>query len=245
VHLAALPDANLSNQFTEGAIENNLLGTTNLLEAARSLRGMRRLLYTSSSMVYGDFQYTPADEEHPTLPKEIYGGTKLAGEVMVGAYGRRFGMSYTIIRPSAVYGPTDLNRRVTQIFVENALRGRPLVLDNGGHSKLDFSHVEDVAEGFVRALFSPRAENRTYNITRGRARSLRELSEIVARCVPGTRIEEREFKEFRPERGTLSIERAREEIGFQPKLDLEDGIPPYVDFMRSMLERAGTAEPRR
>lgn len=235
IHLAALPIADLSNRFSEEALENNLVATVTLLDAVHDRPELRRFVYTSSSMVYGDFRYTPADEDHPKAPKDLYGGSKLAGEVMVEAYGRRFGMPYTIIRPSAVYGPTDVNRRVTQIFVENALRGKPLILHNGGKSKLDFTHVEDVADGFVRATFSEKAEGRTYNVTRGRGRALRELAEVVARSVPGTVLEEREAEVFRPERGSLSIERARSELGFEPKRDLEDGIPPYVDFVRKML----------
>jgi nucleoside-diphosphate-sugar epimerase len=239
IHLAALPIADLSNRFSEEAMESNLIATVTLLDAVAGLRDLRRLVYTSSSMVYGDFQYAPADEDHPKAPKDVYGGTKFAGEVMVGAYGRRFGIPYTIIRPSAVYGPTDVNRRVTQIFVENALRGQPIVLHNGGVSKLDFTHVSDVADGFVRATLSERSLNRIYNITRGRGRSLRELAEIVAKLVPGTRFEERPPDMLRPERDALSIERAREDLGFEPKVDLEDGMPPYVDFVRRTLEESG------
>jgi nucleoside-diphosphate-sugar epimerase len=239
VHLAALPIADLSNRFSEEAMEANLIATVTLLDAVQSLRDLRRLVYTSSSMVYGDFLYAPADEDHPKAPKDVYGGTKLAGEVMVEAYGRRFGIPYTIIRPSAVYGPTDVNRRVTQIFVENALRGQPIVLHNGGVSKLDFTHVDDVADGFVRATLSEKSRNRIYNITRGRGRSLKELAELVASLVPGTRFEESPPDVLRPERDALSIERAHQELGFEPKVDLEDGMPPYVDFVRRVFEESG------
>jgi nucleoside-diphosphate-sugar epimerase len=237
IHLAALPIADVSNQFSEEAMENNLLATVTLLDVVRSLPDLRRFVYTSSSMIYGDFQYSPADEEHPKTPKDLYGGTKLAGEVMVESYGRRFSIPYTIVRPSAVYGPTDANRRVSQIFVENAVRGEPLILHNGGRSKLDFTHVRDVADGFGRATLSEQSHNRTYNMTRGRGRSLREFAELVAECVPDTRIEEREVEAFRPERGALDIARAREDLDFDPRIDLEDGIPEYVDFVRGTLER--------
>jgi nucleoside-diphosphate-sugar epimerase len=244
VHLAALPIADLSNRFSEEAMEANLIATVTLLDAVQALRDLRRFVYTSSSMVYGDFQYAPCDEDHPKAPKDVYGGTKLAGEVMVGAYGRRFGIPFTVIRPSAVYGPTDVNRRVTQIFVENALKGLPIVLHNGGVSKLDFTHVSDVADGFVRATLSEKSLNRTYNITRGRGRSLKELAEIVAKLVPGTRFEEKPPDMLRPERDALSIARAREDLGFEPKVDLEDGMPPYVDFVRRTLEESGQLKPR-
>jgi nucleoside-diphosphate-sugar epimerase len=225
-------------------MEANLIATVTLLDAVQSLRDLRRFVYTSSSMVYGDFEYAPADEDHPKAPKDVYGGTKLAGEVMVGAYGRRFGIPFTVIRPSAVYGPTDVNRRVTQIFVENALKGLPIVLHNGGVSKLDFTHVSDVSDGFVRATLSEKSVNRTYNITRGRGRSLKELAEIVAKLVPGTRFEEKPPDMLRPERDALSIARAREDLGFEPKVDLEDGMPPYVEFVRRTLEESGQLKKR-
>ncbi|MEN8162323.1 MAG: NAD(P)-dependent oxidoreductase [Myxococcota bacterium] len=239
IHLAALPIADLSNRFSEEAMESNLIATVTLLDAVQALPDLRRIVYTSSSMVYGDFQYAPADEDHPKAPKDLYGGTKLAGEVMVEAYGRRFDIPYTIIRPSAVYGPTDVNRRVTQIFVENALRGQPIVLHNGGTSKLDFTHVDDVADGFVRATLSEKGRDRIYNITRGRGRSLKELAELIASLVPGTRFEESPPDVLRPERDALSIERAQAELGFEPKLDLEDGMPPYVEFVRRVFEESG------
>ncbi len=101
IHLAALASADDSNRFPEEAMEANLSATRTLLDAVRSQRDLRRLVYTSSSMVYGDFQYAPADEEHPKLPKDVYGGTKLAGEVMVEAYGRHFGIPYATTTPSA------------------------------------------------------------------------------------------------------------------------------------------------
>jgi len=243
IHLSALPIADVSNRFSEEAMDHNLIATVTLLDAVRELRELPRFVYTSSSMVYGDFLSSPADEDHPKAPKDLYGGTKLAGEVMVGAFGRRFGLPTTIIRPSAVYGPTDINRRVTQIFVENALTGQPLVLHNGGRSKLDFTHVEDVADGFVRATLSEAGADEVFNITRGRGRTLRELAELIARLVPGARIEERPLPADlrRPERDALSIARARARLGFDPKTDLEDGLPPYVEFVRSMLARAGRA----
>jgi nucleoside-diphosphate-sugar epimerase len=91
----------------------------------------------------------------------------------------------------------------------------------------------------VRATLSEKSLDRTYNITRGRGRSLRELAEIVAKLVPGTRFEEKPPDMLRPERDALSIARAREDLGFEPKVDLEDGMPPYVDFVRRTLEESG------
>jgi|SRR3989344_175819 len=232
IHLAAMPIAQASSKFSEEAYEINLTGTRNVLEAVRDTPSVKRVIYASSSMVYGHFNKDEVDEEHPTNPIEVYGGTKLAAEILIKSYGKNFNIPYTIIRPSAVYGPTDVNRRVTQIFVENALKGKPLVMDGGGVSKLDFSYVEDVAEGFINAMESSNAINQTFNITRGSARQVREYAELVVKHIPGSKIEAGPVDTTRPERGTLSIEKARKLIGYSPTHDIEKGVAKYVAFLK-------------
>lgn len=184
VHLAAIPLATASNQFSEEAIQINLNGTVTVLEAIRATPSVKRVVLVSSSFVYGHFRSDPADEDHPTDPIDVYGGTKLAGESLVKGFGRRFGIEYTIVRPSAVYGPTDANRRVTQIFLENAFMGKPLILHDGGRSRVDFTYCEDAAAGLALAALHPAARNEVFNITRGEGRSVKELAEIVQRLVP-------------------------------------------------------------
>lgn len=235
IHLAALPIATESNKNSEEAKTINLDGTINILEVIRDCPFIKRFVYTSSSMVYGDFKYSPADENHPTEPIEVYGATKLAGEILTKAYGHRYKIEWTIIRPSAVYGPTDSNRRVTQIFVENGLAGKKLVMHGSGDSKLDFSYVKDVAHGFVLAAKSQKAAYQIFNITAGQGRSLREYVQILRKKVPEIEVEEKPADERRPERGTLSIEKARKLLGYNPQWTLEKGIPEYVDFVNKVL----------
>ena len=232
IHLAAIPLAAASNQFSEDAIQINLNGTMAVLEAVRAAPSVQRVVFASSSFVYGNFQREPADEDHPTDPIDVYGGTKLAGEALVKGFGRRFGVEFVIVRLSAVYGPTDANRRVTQIFVENALLGRPLVLHEGGSSRVDFTYCEDAAQGLALAGLHPAAANETFNITRGEGRSLKELAEIVSELVPGTVTEEHPATEPRPERGALDIGRARRVLGYEPRMSLEAGMENYVGFVR-------------
>ena len=125
IHLAALPLADLSHTHSDEAIGSILHGTVNILETLRDVDFVERFVYTSSSMVYGDFQHYSANEDHPRNPKDIYGGTKLAGEILTQSFSRRFGIEYTIIRPSAVYGPTDVNRRVSGKCAEGEGTGPP------------------------------------------------------------------------------------------------------------------------
>ena len=230
IHLAALPIADLSNTHSCEAIGSIIDGTANVLETIRDVDFVDRFVYTSSSMVYGDFQYYSANEEHPKNPKDIYGGTKLAGEVLTQAFSRRFGIEYTIIRPSAVYGPTDVNRRVSQIFIERARDGKELVLHGGGRTKLDFTYAKDTAHGFVLATLSDAARNEVFNITRGEARSLLEFVEILSTRFPDmkTRIEPHQM--HRPKRGTLDISKAKELLGYHPRYSLEEGLAEYLDY---------------
>lgn len=234
IHLAALPLANLSNIYTEEAVESILNSTVNLLEIIRDVDFVERFVFTSSSMVYGDFQYLPADEDHPKNPKGIYGGSKYAGEVMTRAFGGRYGIDYTIVRPSAVYGPTDVNRRVSQIFVENALMGKPLVL-RGADSALDFSFVEDVAEGFVQAALNPNGANQVMNLTRGEGRTLREFADILKEMVPSLEVIEEEVDKNIPMRGSLDISKAQELIKYDPQHSLEEGLEKYVAFVKECM----------
>ena len=237
IHLAALPIADIGDKNPEEAISSIIQGTVNILDIIKDLKFIKRFVYTSSSMVYGDFEYTPADEDHPKRPKGIYGGAKLAGEIITESYGRRYSIPYTIIRPSAVYGPGDTNRRVTQIFLENALSGKPIELYNGGESKLDFSFVEDVAEGFILATFNRKGENQIFNITRGEGRKIKELAEIIKKLVNRPlKIKITPPELYRPERGALSIKKAKKLLNYKPKYSLEEGMRVYYNFLKKFYE---------
>lgn len=235
-HLASLPLALLDNMNTQEAIEGSVLSTAYLLEICNNLQedegyALERFIYTSSSMVYGDFQYSPADEGHRTCPATIYGTMKLAGEEVTRGLCRSYGIKHAIVRPSAVYGPTDMNRRVTQIFVERALGGKPLLV-NGADEKLDFTYIEDVAKGFVLAATADGGIGETFNITSGHAHSLQEYVELLRAHVPDLQVELRPRDPSRPRRGTLEITKARRLLGFTPDWDLERGVAAYVAFVR-------------
>jgi nucleoside-diphosphate-sugar epimerase len=234
VHLAALPIADLCNKYSEEAVSTILNGTVNVLEAIRDVDNVDRFVYASSSMIFGDFQYRPADEAHPKNPKGVYGGTKYSGEVVTRSFSNQYDIEHVIVRPSAVYGPTDANRRVTQIFVERALGGKPLELHGGGTQKLDFTYVEDTAQGFALAALHENAANETFNITRGEGRSIKELAEIVQMYAGGVETIETEASMSRPKRGALGIQKAQEMLGYEPQYSLEDGMEQYVEFVRDM-----------
>ncbi len=241
IHLAALPLADLSNRYPDETVSTVVGTTVNILDIVKDLPGFERFVYVSSSMIYGDFHYLPADEEHSKNPKDVYGGTKLAAEVLTRSYGNRFSIPYTIVRPSAVYGPTDVNQRVSQKFLMSAFKGEPLVLHNGGEDKLDFTYITDIAHGICLATFEPKAESETFNITRGQGRSLREYADILKSYFPLLTVEELEVQNFRPKRGALDISKAQKILGYEPQVSLEDGIRKYVEYV--LANYPGGGEP--
>lgn len=234
LHLGALPLATVARVSADHAFESILRGTFNLVELALELGGVEKLLYVSSSMVYGDFTQMPMPESAGTAPKDPYGGFKLAGEVIVETFSRAQGLPYAIVRPSAVYGPTDMNDRIVQRFVECALWSRPLTVVDPENTFLDFSYVKDVAQGLVKVLLSP-VRNETFNITAGEGRTLAELHELLRERYPDMPVEvSTKSEDFRPKRGALDVSKARDLVGYEPQYSLERGVDEYVAFLSAL-----------
>lgn len=234
IHLAGVPIAVAEPKDIEQAIMGTCVGTANLLSVINEVNGVSRFIYASTSSVYGDFQTSSPDETHPLNPNSPYGGTKLLGEILVKHAAKRDKYEFVIIRPASVYGPTDLNERIIPKFIRRALRGQPLELNNNGEEDLDFTYVEDTAEGFVLATFEPKAANETFNISYGSARKTKDLAKIVKDYFPNVEIilkpEEADIK--RPKRGTLDISKARKLLGFNPQYSLERGLEKLIEFER-------------
>jgi nucleoside-diphosphate-sugar epimerase len=189
-------------------------------------------------MVYGDFLTPAVDEEHPLNSIGIYGALKVAGEKIVAAYDQVFGLQYTIVRPSALYGPRCISRRVSQLFIEDALAGESLRVQGDGSERLDFTYVDDLVQGLVLVLDHPDSRRETFNLTYGESRSISELAGIVEQHFPGTEIEHVQRDKLMPVRGTLSVEKARKQLGYAPANPLEVGIEKYVAWYRELVPAA-------
>lgn len=237
VHLAAVAHAGRSNKDPYSTFDHSLRTLENALDYAR--HHDVHFIYLSSSMVYGNFQTDKVDEEHPLNPLGIYGALKVGGEKIVIAYQQVFGLPHTIIRPSALYGPRCVSRRVTQIFTEAAFEGKKLRVDGDGSERLDFTYIDDLVDGIALAILKPAARNEVLNLTYGQSRSITELVGIVRQHFPNIEVERAERDNLMPVRGTLSVEKAQRLLGYAPKHSLEAGMKQYITWYRDLFERAG------
>jgi nucleoside-diphosphate-sugar epimerase len=232
VHLASFPRQKVVNANPQWGSRSMSEGLLNLLEAG-SCHQVKKFVYVSSSMVYGDFIDAGTDgikESHPTNPIGQYGIMKLAGEWLVRDYTHRTGMQHTIIRPSAVYGPLDVEDRVVSKFLLTAMRNGNLNV-NGKKECLDFTYVDDAAQGIAMATVSDNTSNTTYNITRGHARSLLESAELSVAIAGQGHVQINLPDTNFPTRGQLNIQRAKLDFEYTPQVDIEQGFRLYYDWL--------------
>lgn len=237
VHLSAISSAVEARKDPGLAFDLQLVTLRNILELVRlSHEGVKQVMTMSSSTVYGDFETPTVDESTRPQPKGIYANTKYMGERLVRTYSQQQGLGTTIIRPSALYGERCVSRRVSQAFIENALVGKPLLLEGGGDGRLDFTYIDDLVDGMIRALalHQPHTST-TYNLTFGNARTIAEIAAIVKDVVPGAILEDRPRAEDKPVRGTLSTQRAADELGFVAKWPIETGYRRYCEWYVEMF----------
>jgi nucleoside-diphosphate-sugar epimerase len=228
VHLASFPRQKVVNANPQLGSRVMSEGLLNLLELAVKYN-VKKFVYISSSMVYGDFK-DQVKEDAECNPQGQYGILKLAGEWLVKDYSRRTGLSHVVIRPSAVYGPYDVEDRVISKFLLTAMRGGEIQV-NGASESLDFTYVEDTAAGIVAAALNESVTEGTYNITRGAGHTLLEAAELAVRIAGRGSIKINNRDLNFPSRGSLSISAARRDLDYNPQFDIEEGFQNYYHWL--------------
>lgn len=229
IHCAAFPRAKVVDQNPEEGASVLTSGLINLLRCSERFN-VRRFVYVSSSMVYGDFELY-GYEDMRCVPKGIYGILKYAGESLTSDLCERAGMDYVILRPSAVYGPRDVEDRVVSKFLINAMLDQELVVC-GAEERLDFTYIDDCVGGIVKAALSFNSSKRTYNITRSQGRSLLEAAELAISIAGAGRLRIVDANPRFPSRGTLSTIRAGQDFGYHGTIDIELGFQKYYEWLR-------------
>jgi nucleoside-diphosphate-sugar epimerase len=228
IHMASFPRQKIVNANPAWGSRVMSEGLLNLLESSNKYE-VRKFIYISSSMVYGDFT-DDVKEDAICRPQGQYGIMKLAGEWLVKDYGRRDNLCYSVIRPSAVYGPLDVEDRVISKFLLSAMRGETLNV-NGANETLDFTYVDDAADGIVAATLSDNTDNKTYNITKSHSVTLLEAAQMALKIAGGGKLTVNDRDLDFPSRGRLNIDAARKDFGYDPKVDVEEGFERYYAWL--------------
>lgn len=240
-HLAAVAD--VKDVYNEPAYAEaiNVRGTFNVLEAIRRSTGSKRLIYGSTTWVYGVAAEQDVDERTTFgAPAHLYTATKIASEYYCQSYAMMYNLSVTILRYGIPYGPRAREGAVVPIFVAKALRGEPLTIAGDGSQFRKFVYVEDLAEGNVLAL-KPTAANKIYNLDGTEKITIRQIAEAVQRVVGNVTIE------FIPSRPgdfagkEVSSRLANEELGWEPRVQFEEGLRRYVAWYREQVAKADAA----
>jgi len=229
IHLSSFPRQKTVESAPLIACQTMCEGLVSTLEASVA-HSVERFVFISSSMVYGDFHSAIVGETHNKNPLGQYGILKLTGENLVKDYARVTGMDYVIVRPSAVYGFNDMNDRVVAKFLINALRDQVICV-KGADEKIDLTFVTDTAQGIVGSALSNNTSKQTYNITRGRARTLLEAAELAVQLTGKGIVQVEDKDASMPSRGTLDISQAQEDFGYNPQIDIEQGFLSYINWL--------------
>lgn len=250
VHLAAQAGVRHSLTHPESYVQSNLVGFANVLEAARH-NAVEHLVFASTSSVYGANTAIPFDEDqHTDHPLTLYAATKKANEVMAHSYANLFAMPCTALRFFTVYGPWGRPDMALFKFTRNILRGEPIELFNHGRHTRDFTYVDDIAEGVVRALYRPaqadpafdtnqptparsRAPFRIYNIGSQRPVQLTRYVELIEANVGKRAI----VNELPLQPGDVpdtyaSVDRLAADVDYRPTTTVEEGVAAFVRWYR-------------
>jgi len=226
---------------------SNATGTLNLFEAAREV-GVRRVVYASSSAVYGDEPNLPKTEDRTGNLLSPYAATKAVNEVYANAYARAYGMEFAGLRYFNVFGPRQDPEgpyaAVIPIWVRAMLRGERVVINGDGETSRDFTYVENVVQANLLAAAAPALADpsRVFNVAVGERTTLNELfaslREALVAVRPGTGIPDPDYRDFRPgdvRHSLADYSRARDELGYEPACGLAEGLALAMEWYAETL----------
>jgi UDP-glucose 4-epimerase len=247
VHAAAFVGA-VSAANPALSIQVNVMGTVNVLEAAR-LFDVKRVVYTSAKGVYGPIRgeygpptYKLIPEDMPKDPQRIYDSAKLMAEQTTLYYANNFGIDAAVLRFATTYGPGKTARHgkmgVTSQIVESPFHGIPFKHPYGAEARDDFIYNKDSALGIYLATVAEKVPSRVYNIGSGEGLRLDDIAVAVRKHIPGAQIEVGPGDNFLgmpyPPHGVYDISRARNELGFKPEYDVDHAVGDYVASLERM-----------
>jgi len=238
-HLGAVITIPYSYQHPREVFEVNVIGTLNILTAARD-HGTPHVMVTSTSEVYGTAQYEPIDEKHPLHPQSPYAATKVSSDAMAMSFHATYNLPVRIIRPFNTYGPRQSARAVIPTIISQALT-HDVVKLGALHPTRDLTYVTDTVRGFVISAECDSAIGRPLNLGTGYSITVGELADLIIRLI-GRKVEiVTDEQRFRPEKSEVMRLRsnnqlAKEIMGWEPLVSLEEGLQKTIDWIADHLD---------
>lgn len=247
VHLAAIAGVDTVLRQPTLTMRVNLIGTYNVLESAANRGSIQRFIDFSTSEVFGAHAYKVHEGEATVLgavgeARWTYAVSKLATEHMAIQYHKEFGLPACSIRPFNIYGPNQVGEGAIHHFIAKALRGEPLTVHNDGAQIRAWCYVDDIVDGILRCMVSPSAAGHAFNI--GNPRSTLTIYRLAHDIVTltGSSSEIRFVRWDHPdvELRIPNIDKARQILGFEPQVDLEEGLKKTIAWYRARGEKKAT-----
>jgi len=214
----------------------NTVGLIYLLEAVKEV-GCEKFLLPSSGNVFGRPPKIPIDETCPPVPHNIYSASKVAQEAIAWAYYHSYGIPIVILRNGIIYGPGMRRNIFIYIWLKNLLQGKPIIVE-GGEQTRDPCYVTDTLDAWVRAIEAPkeRVVGEIFQVSTGKEYKVKEIAEICTKIIPGKII----YTDYRPgekeQRECFDISKARRILGYNPKIDLEEGLIKTKEWIEKVLK---------
>lgn len=239
LHLGALIAIPYSYMNPRGVLETNAMGTFNVLQAARDL-GVKRVVNTSTSEVYGTAREVPISETHPLQGQSPYSASKIAADKIAEAFHCSYGLPVVTLRPFNTYGPRQSARAVIPTIISQALSSK-IVRLGSLHPTRDLTFVTDTVEGFIKAATAAGVEGETIQLGTGCEISVGDLAGKIARLMGIDIVIKGQSARKRPaksevERLVSNAAKAKRVLNWKPEVALEEGLLRTIEWMRSHPE---------
>jgi UDP-glucose 4-epimerase len=233
-HLAAQAGVRYSINNASEVAYNNIVGTVNIFEYASRLASVKKIIYASSSSVYGNPVYTPVDENHPKNPISPYAVSKLCGENYANLYFNELNLPITSLRFHTVYGPRSRPDMAIRTFFSYILQNKQITIYGDGSQIRDFTYVSDIINGLVLAGESDKSSGEVFNLGGSNPISLAELIDKMYNIVKV----EKKVKFVESQKGDVrithsDISKARRILDFKPKVAIEVGLENQYEWQLS------------
>ena len=224
-----------SNKFPHKAIETNITGTFNIIQACHEF-GIKKLTYGSSSSVYGNPRFVPVTEDHPFDQQNLYGATKVAKEALMQSWAFSHNVPYVGFRYFNIYSERQgLGAFYTQVFqkwIHGIFEGEEVVMYGDGEQTMDLVHSYDAAKANVLAMFNNNVENEHFNVGSGRETKVKDLLALIEKMLAKkAKVKHIESDPHLVRRRCASIEKARKMLGFEPSVSVEEGTKRYINYL--------------